>query len=662
MLTPADGLIHKLQVVLQADPSKDMLEISPDELGVDSLVAVDIRSWFLKEPGVDLPVLKILNSASVRELILSAQQLLPDSTIPLISGALATETQLNTKTAVQPVTKPKPQKIAPSKHQEAPPAPVHRQSSTPSLQLSSTTSGTELDGTISRRGESASSQSSKTASTPVTDVASEDLVELSNALQKHSSEATTRLVAERSVPMSFGQSRFWFLKSYVEDQTAFNITTVIRLNGRVDGDKLEKAVAVVGQRHQALRTFFYTDNNTKEHIQAVLAKSALQLERRNIREKSEVDGAVRDLKNHVYDLEGGKFLRIQLLSQSLDSHWLLIGYHHINMDGLGYVVLLTDLEKSYKGELDNGPVLQYPDFTLRQFEEYKTDRWVKEIVFWREQFASLPEPFPVLSLSRFTSRPSVLQLGSHSVSFRLDRGISDKIDKVCTRFKITPFHFHLTVFHTLLFRYSGELDDITIGVADGNRKEADTLRSLGIYMNLLPLRIKRNARQTFSEALRNVRAVVQAAFSNSRVPFDVILAELDVPRTPSHSPLFQTFLNYRQNIKEARTVFGAEGELEIISAGENNYDISIDILDNSGGGNDLVTIAVQKDIFSPEAADILKNSYASLLRQFVENPALRVSRANLYDQEQVEKAINAARGKFSNRHNGVRKFANQIEN
>ena len=634
---------------------------------MDSLVAVDIRSWFLKEPGVDLPVLKILNSASVRELILSAQQLLPDTTIPLISGALATATQPNTSATVKPVAKPKPQKITPLKHQEATPAPstpapVHRQSRTPSLQLSSTTSGTELDGTISRRGESASSPSSKTASTPVTDVASEDLVELSNALQKHSSEATSRLAAERTVPMSFGQSRFWFLKSYVEDQTAFNITTAIRLNGRVDGDKLEKAVALVGQRHEALRTFFYTDNNTKEHIQAVLPKSVLQLERRNIREKSEVDGAVRDLKNHVYDLEGGKFLRIQLLSQSLDSHWLLIGYHHINMDGLGYVVLLTDLEKSYKGELDHGPVLQYPDFTLRQFEEYKTDRWVKEILFWREQFASLPEPFPVLSLSRFISRPSVLQLGSHSVSFRLDRGISDRIDKVCTRFKITPFHFHLTVFHALLFRYSGELEDITIGVADGNRKEADTLRSLGIYMNLLPLRIKRNSRQTFSEALRNVQAVVQAAFSNSRVPFDVILAELDVPRTPSHSPLFQTFLNYRQNIKEARTVFGADGELEIISAGENNYDISIDILDNSGGGNDLVTIAVQKDIFNPEAADILKNSYASLLRQFVENPALRVSRANLYDQEQVEKIINAARGKSSNHHNGVRQFANSSEN
>lgn len=628
-----------------------MLGISPDELGVDSLVAVDIRSWFLKEPGVDIPVLKILNSASVRELIISAQQLLPDSAIPLVSGAPTTETKATKKftSTSQSAVTPKPQILAQLKHQVATPSTVttaaHQLSRTPSLQLSSSKSGTELDSAASRKDNSAGSTSPKSASTPITDVASDDLVELPSALRKHSSVAATRLVAERTAPMSFGQSRFWFLKNYVQDQTAFNITTAIRLDGHVDGDKLERAVATVGQRHEALRTFFYTDDTTEEHIQAVLAKPVLQLERRTVRDKAEVDSIVSELKNHVYDLEGGRFLRIQLLSQSLDSHWLLIGYHHINMDGIGFVILLTDLEKAYKGELDKGPVLQYPDFTLRQFQEYKSGLWSKEVLFWREQFASLPEPFPLLSLSRLTSRPSVLQLGSHSVSFRLDREVSEKIDKVCARFKVTPFQFHLTVFHVLLFRYSGGLEDITIGVADGNRKEADTLRGLGIYLNLLPLRINRKARQTFSDALRNVQAVVQDAFNNSRVPFDVILAELDVPRTSSHSPLFQTFLNYRQNIKEARTVFGAEGELEIISAGQNNYDISVDILDNSGGGDDLVSIAVQKDLFTLEDADTLKNSYASLLRQFVENPALRVSRASLYDQEQIDKSVDTARGK-----------------
>ncbi|KAI9925937.1 hypothetical protein MW887_005743 [Aspergillus wentii] len=39
------------------------------DMGVDSLVGVEMRSWFLKELGVDIPVMKILGGASIAELV-----------------------------------------------------------------------------------------------------------------------------------------------------------------------------------------------------------------------------------------------------------------------------------------------------------------------------------------------------------------------------------------------------------------------------------------------------------------------------------------------------------------------------------------------------------------------------------------------------------------
>ena len=51
--------------------------------GVDSLVAVDIRAWFLKELGVDVPTLKILGGGSVADLIKAALKKRPE----LLSGA-----------------------------------------------------------------------------------------------------------------------------------------------------------------------------------------------------------------------------------------------------------------------------------------------------------------------------------------------------------------------------------------------------------------------------------------------------------------------------------------------------------------------------------------------------------------------------------------------
>lgn len=57
--------IKQLQLILQADSIDD----APlTQLGIDSLIAVEIRSWFLKEVGVSLPVLKVLSGASARDL------------------------------------------------------------------------------------------------------------------------------------------------------------------------------------------------------------------------------------------------------------------------------------------------------------------------------------------------------------------------------------------------------------------------------------------------------------------------------------------------------------------------------------------------------------------------------------------------------------------
>jgi acyl carrier protein len=39
------------------------------DLGVDSLVGVELRTWLLKELSVDMPVLKILGGASASDLV-----------------------------------------------------------------------------------------------------------------------------------------------------------------------------------------------------------------------------------------------------------------------------------------------------------------------------------------------------------------------------------------------------------------------------------------------------------------------------------------------------------------------------------------------------------------------------------------------------------------
>jgi hybrid polyketide synthase/nonribosomal peptide synthetase ACE1 len=83
MLTNVDAFIAKLNSSLNLSSDDSIDGNTPlIDLGLDSLVAVDIRTWFLQELKIDLPVLKILGGASAVELVSLAVEKLPQEILP----------------------------------------------------------------------------------------------------------------------------------------------------------------------------------------------------------------------------------------------------------------------------------------------------------------------------------------------------------------------------------------------------------------------------------------------------------------------------------------------------------------------------------------------------------------------------------------------------
>ncbi|KAM3064984.1 hypothetical protein ACMFMF_011455 [Clarireedia jacksonii] len=93
-LESATRMIEVAEVVLAALSAKiiqklhlsENISVTPDtrlaELGGDSLVAVDLRTWFIRELEVEIPVLQIQSGTSIGDLANSAASKLSDSLIP----------------------------------------------------------------------------------------------------------------------------------------------------------------------------------------------------------------------------------------------------------------------------------------------------------------------------------------------------------------------------------------------------------------------------------------------------------------------------------------------------------------------------------------------------------------------------------------------------
>lgn len=604
--TEIGGFAAKLRSALQADADRQVLDTALDELGMDSLVAVEIRSWFLKELSVDVPVLKILQGSTPNALL----DAIWDSVLEELEGPRVSVKQTKTEQSSQ---KEDLQELSTS----------DLALQTPDISIETEHTVTSLTLPIAR------SSSSSSLAPSGKDPDSESASSVSD-LSPQSANST-----EKIMPMSFGQSRFWFLKSYVRDQTAFNITVLIRLSGKLDIDRFENAFQIVTQRHESLRTSFNSVDN--QPVQIVWKQSNINLCSKIIHHENEVEVSCNAVSKHIYDLKEAETMKIELLSLSPSIHFLVLGYHHINMDGIALEILISEIEKAYEGKPLISDMIQYPEFALRERQQYESGQWFSEIEFWRREFPDLLEPMPLLPMSKRTSRPIALNYGIVKAEKKLTADLSAKIAQTCRNFKATPYHFHLATLSVLLTRYA-EIEELCIGIGDANRKDPDVRESLGLYLNLLPFRIRCKPTKSFSQTLKEIQHKSQEVFANSSVPFDILLRELSVPRSSSYTPLFQVFMNYRQGIRQMRSFCGCDCEGQLIGGGQVAYDISVDVIENPGG-EALITLSTQRDLYDQVHAEILLDSYFNLLGSFASYPASRLGQPLLHKQLSIYSAL-----------------------
>lgn len=183
-----------------------------------------------------------------------------------------------------------------------------------------------------------------------------------------------------------------------------------------------------------------------------------------------------------------------------------------------------------------------------------------------------------------------------------------------------------------------------IGIAHGNRTVAHLLNRIGLYLNLLPLRFRSQSTQTFNEALKETQLKVLSALANSRLPFNVLLNELIIPRTAIHSPLFQTFVDYRKTARHKQAFGDCELHMTNFDVGRTPYDLSLDIIDDVDD-QCLLILMVQENLYNHKDAEILMQSYVNSLASFAENSNTSLEEPEIFNKADVERAIELGRGK-----------------
>ncbi|KAF2758046.1 hypothetical protein EJ05DRAFT_500564 [Pseudovirgaria hyperparasitica] len=600
-----ETLLSKIQSSLQIEDCDDAcMTMRSNQLGIDSLVAVDLRTWLLNNFQVNISVLEILSGITIGDIVDRVSISVPPELVPNVN--------------------PKPH----SSESEAGFAP-----------------GT-------------SPVEAQTSVVPKTD-------EDSALPMVHSSPSV-----QKTSPLSSSQSMFWVVQNLVEDKTTLNHTVLFSLEGAlIRKNDLNVAVSALGQRHEALRTSF--SERDGQPLQHVLKSSTLKMEEGRVLDEYDAKQEFERAKSHIFDLASGDVMRFILLTTpSPQRSYIIISAHHIVMDGLCLQVFLQDIEETYntgRAVRDSGSSLvrQFAEFVTSQREALQNGLWDVDLAYWRGVFGSSPAPLP-LTRARVSSRKPLTEYAVHRCDINIDKTLANKIRAIGRVYGTTPFHFYLTTFRVLLYRFlysgrdentdSGSLladSDICIGIADGNRKDDNILRSVGPYMNLLPIRFgptraptDATPLSTFAQELKNACDKTLEALRHSAPSFEAILDYLRIDRAVEYAPLFQAFLNYRQGWNHGQVFLNCSAEMLEFEPGRVPYDLSLDIIDNSGSNQGtMISFMGQTALYSMEDVATFARCYTEFLEEFSNYPEEHIDQPDWsFPKAETEPALQLGTG------------------
>nr|MDZ8062915.1 amino acid adenylation domain-containing protein [Nostoc sp. EkiNYC01] len=444
------------------------------------------------------------------------------------------------------------------------------------------------------------------------------------------------------LPLSFAQTRLWFLDQLNPNSGSYNLLITLRLVGTLNQTALEQSLQEIIHRHEALRTnFVIVDGKPSQIIQTQINStlSVVDLKHLSTTEQQIASQLLAQQQAiQAFELATEALIRVTLVALSETEHLFLVCMHHTVSDGWSMGVFVQELATLYNAYSQGQPSLleplpiQYADFAIWQRQWLQGDVLQRQLSYWQEQLKDAPA---LLSLPTDRPRPAVQTFAGAYQQFALSLELTDKLTKLSQEQGCTLFMTLLAAYDTLLHRYTGQ-SDILVGSPIANRNRSEIEGLIGFFVNTLVMRTDLSGNPSFSELLGRVREMALQAYSHQDLPFEMLVEVLQPQRNLSHTPLFQVMF-VLQNVPISNVeLTGLTASLLPIESVTAKFDLTL-AMENTASG--LVGVwEYNTDLFDASAIARLANHFTTLLEGIVANPQQPISQLPLlteFEQQQL---------------------------
>jgi hypothetical protein len=329
-----------------------------------------------------------------------------------------------------------------------------------------------------------------------------------------------------------------------------------------------------------------------------------------------------------FDLEHAPPLRCVVWQGLASGDVVLLCVHHIAIDQWSMATLVEDLCTAYAA-IEAGTDVRLPEVAL-QFADFAA--WEQETL--DTEGARRTEAERIAQLRGY---PDQLRLGApppgdvaptgpaperglHELQF--PDSVGDQLPRRVRQLRVTPFLLAFAAFQETVRRWSG-LDRFLIGTTLTQRSCAELDRTVGYFLNTVPLRCHVRPAATFVELCATVRREFTAGMRCQGVPFDRLVRGLDASR--AGRPLTQVAFSVLPAGPAEST--GAWREVPIAPPGRAAFDLTV--LLSADRGRPTGVIDFDPAVVPRQTVTALHADFGALLAAALADPDVPVCRLPL---------------------------------
>lgn len=349
------------------------------------------------------------------------------------------------------------------------------------------------------------------------------------------------------------QKDIWIEQQLYPEKAFYNVGGYMKIEGKINPEIFQQAVNELICQNDSLRIVISEKDG--QPFQKFLSKLNYSMKLHDFSDKSNpLEYSLEWMDNEMtkpFTINNNVLFYNTLIKVNDELYYWLMKCHHIISDGYGFSLISIRVKAIYNNLINKETyeydTYSYKDFILEDEKYLKSKRYEKDKEFWKQRLKDLPEPLITRKTNRYGTEENNITSSRESIT--IERSYYNKISEYCKGHQCSEFHFFLASI-SIYFSKIYSKEDIIIGVPILNRNNKKYKSTIGLFVNVIPLKISVKKQLNFTELMINIKNDLAKCYRNYKLHLRQIISEI-LHSKESNNPLFEIVLSYeKHNHKE----------------------------------------------------------------------------------------------------------------